>query len=449
MKIAIFTPVHAKAMPFIMDTYKALFGQIDPDWTWILLENAGGKIPEEIKKDKRVEVYQSSDDPDQPHNKIGRLKHECCQYAADFDILVELDADDLLVPHAIMEIRRAFKDYPDAKVVFSNSAEFQIMNEPPKEGTFDENSTYSPGEDGRLWRSGYYTEYYGWKHRPISFQGHTLNEMVAWDASPQMMRQIFFAPNHVRAFRREAYMKIGGHDANMGNGDDHDLMCRFFVEYGEKGFRHIDKCLYMYRVHDENSCRVYNAEIQIQTELNYQKYRQGLWTRWSLDHGYRLIELGGRFNAWPGFETIDIEPPASIIADLNGRWPLEDNSVGLLKAYHIFEHLRDPLHTMNESFRVLAPGGLIMVEVPSTDGRGAWQDPTHITFYNSNSFWYWYQEYYQRFIHPAVNVRFQKAHLRNFYPTPYEETHNIVYLQFDGIALKPPYSDRFVGEVQI
>ena len=25
---------------------------------------------------------------------------------------------------------------------------------------------------------------------------------------------------------------------------------------------------------------------------------------------------------------------------------------------------------------------------PSTDGRGAFQDPTHVSFYNENSFWY-------------------------------------------------------------
>lgn len=446
MKIALFSPVHSSSAPFLEEAYQSLVDQVDADWTWIILENNGGKVPDFIKKDVRVEVYQSTDDAGD-HNKIGRLKHECCQYGAEFDILVELDADDILVPHAILDIRRAFTDYPHAQVVYSNSAEFQIMDTTPT--SEDGNSTYTTGEDGKIWRSGFYTEYFGWKHRPISFRGHVLNEMIAWEPGPHMMRQIFWCPNHVRAWRREAYMKIGGHDANMGNGDDHDLMCRFYIEYGARGFRHIDKCLYMYRVHDTNTCRVYNNEIQITTEANYLKYRRGLWTRWSTDNNLRLVELGGRFNTWEGFETVDIVPPANIITDLNQRWPFPDNSIGLLKAYHIFEHLKDPLHTMSETFRVLAPGGLVMVEVPSTDGRGAWQDPTHITYYNSNSFWYWYQEYYQRFLHPTVNVKFQKSHLRNFFPTPFEQTHNIVYLQFDGIALKPPYSDNFVGERDI
>jgi SAM-dependent methyltransferase len=45
-------------------------------------------------------------------------------------------------------------------------------------------------------------------------------------------------------------------------------------------------------------------------------------------------------------------------------------------------------HLMKEIYRVLEPGGIINIKVPSTDGRGAWQDPTHITFWNLNSFSY-------------------------------------------------------------
>ena len=43
---------------------------------------------------------------------------------------------------------------------------------------------------------------------------------------------------------------------------------------------------------------------------------------------------------------------------------------------------------MNETWRVLKPGGKAEIIVPTTEGPGAFQDPTHISFWNRNSFWY-------------------------------------------------------------
>lgn len=76
------------------------------------------------------------------------------------------------------------------------------------------------------------------------------------------------------------------------------------------------------------------------------------------------------------------------IADLRERWPWDDSSVDFVMAHDIFEHLPDKIHTLNELYRVLKPGGSADVIVPSTDGRGAFQDPTHVSFWNINSFKY-------------------------------------------------------------
>jgi SAM-dependent methyltransferase len=46
---------------------------------------------------------------------------------------------------------------------------------------------------------------------------------------------------------------------------------------------------------------------------------------------------------------------------------------------------------MEEIWRVLKPGGIFESSTPSTDGRGAFQDPTHISFWNRNS-WLYYSE---------------------------------------------------------
>jgi hypothetical protein len=44
---------------------------------------------------------------------------------------------------------------------------------------------------------------------------------------------------------------------------------------------------------------------------------------------------------------------------------------------------------MSEAFRVLKPGGTFDIDVPSTNGMGAFQDPTHKSFWNVNSFLYY------------------------------------------------------------
>jgi SAM-dependent methyltransferase len=93
-----------------------------------------------------------------------------------------------------------------------------------------------------------------------------------------------------------------------------------------------------------------------------------------------------------GYTCVDIVD-ADIIADLNKDFPFESDSVDEIKAYDAIEHLTDPIHTMNEIYRVLKLGGIADIFVPSTDGRGAFQDPTHKSFWNENSFMYYTTNY--------------------------------------------------------
>jgi SAM-dependent methyltransferase len=218
-----------------------------------------------------------------------------------------------------------------------------------------------------------------------------------------------------------------------------------YLAYGASGIKHIDECLYLYRVHGNNSCRTHNAEVQETMIKNYCKYRSQLVIRWAKDNGLRMVDLGGRFGAWPGFETVDLFD-ADINTDLNSDWPFADNSIGVIRASHIFEHLKSPIHTMNEAYRVLAPGGWLLIEVPSTDGRGAFQDPTHVSFWNENSFRYYTNSAYARYIRPAYTGRFQVSRIVTY--DPFNDP-TVPVVQADLIALKPPYDARPVGEVLI
>jgi len=221
---------------------------------------------------------------------------------------------------------------------------------------------------------------------------------------------------------------------------------RFYLRYGALGVRHIDKCLYLYRVHSDSTCQRHAAEIRRQDQEFYTQYVVKLAQRWAQDEGLAMYDLGGGHNPTPGFTSVDILPSADVVCDLEQRWPFDDDSVGIIRANHVFEHLRDPIHTMNELYRVLAPGGWAFIELPSTDGRGAWQDPTHVSFWNQNSFWYYTRRTHTAYA-PRYTGRFQVSDLRTYYPSKFFEVNEIPCVRAHLIALKPGYEERRAGEV--
>ena len=104
-----------------------------------------------------------------------------------------------------------------------------------------------------------------------------------------------------------------------------------------------------------------------------------------------------------GHYGIDILPFAGVdkVYNLNNGIPLPNDSCVSVRAYDAIEHIKDPIMVMKEIWRVLEDGGSVDILVPSTDGRGAWQDGTHVSFWNENSFRYWinplpFMDYYRR-----------------------------------------------------
>ncbi len=107
------------------------------------------------------------------------------------------------------------------------------------------------------------------------------------------------------------------------------------------------------------------------------------------------LDLGCGLRKTEGFVGVDIHDweGVDVVADLTRRFPFPDSSVDEIKAYNIIEHLPDRIHTMNEMWRICKPGAIVDILVPSTDGRGAFQDPTHVSFWNINSFKYYSIEF--------------------------------------------------------
>jgi SAM-dependent methyltransferase len=138
------------------------------------------------------------------------------------------------------------------------------------------------------------------------------------------------------------------------------------------------------------------------------------------------LNLGCCDNHVEGYCNVDRVEPADVVTDLEKDWPWLTDSVEMIVATDIFEHLSDKIHTMNEAWRVLQPGGVLQLLIPTTDGRGAFQDPTHRSFWTPNDLLYYTdgKEERDRFAkHYGITACFNVAESRHF-----EMFHKVWYL---------------------
>jgi predicted SAM-dependent methyltransferase len=149
------------------------------------------------------------------------------------------------------------------------------------------------------------------------------------------------------------------------------------------------------------------------------------------------IDMGSAHNKPDGYLGVDQydEEGVDIVCNVGTGLPLDDNSVGVIRAVDFIEHVKDGVALFNEFYRVLAPGGYLITRTPSTDGRGAFQDPTHVAFYNENSFWYYTNPFYRKFV-PEITCDFTAVNLYTYFPSEWHEAHKIPYVAADLVANK-------------
>lgn len=104
-------------------------------------------------------------------------------------------------------------------------------------------------------------------------------------------------------------------------------------------------------------------------------------------------------DGWVGIDSAAI-PGVDIVHDLlSFPWPIPDNSVTEARMLHYLEHIpmlcmccrdrQDPLlQTFDELYRILAPGGTVLIECPHALSVRSWQDPTHRRAISENTFSY-------------------------------------------------------------
>ena len=386
-KFSIITPAHKKT-PYLKELYDSIVAQTYENWEWVLwLNNAlyEEDLEEEIRNDDRVVIYRTED----PSTSVGYHKHHAF-HKGEGDVLVEVDSDDILMPECLEELNKAYQD-ETIGFVYTDVIPYHMTDE------------FVP-----------FSHEHGWTYHTVKWREEDRYVMHSWKPTSHSLAFIWYAPDHVRSWRTNIYREIGGHNVDLDICDDHELMIRTYLV--TEMFL-VNKPLYVYRITGDNTWLERNEAIQRETVRLGHQWSQQLAERDADKKGLLKVDIGGGLYPRAGYMTIDQEG-ADITCDLNDGIPLPDNSVGVINASHVIEHLRDPIKTMREIHRVLAHGGWAFIEVPSTDGRGAWQDPTHVSFWNEHSFWYYTNRDKAQFIR-NTDIRFQTYRLDTFEMAPY------------------------------
>lgn len=426
MLFSIITPTHNPK--WLAETWASLREQTCGDFEWVICPNGGSLVTADVQvqvaafNDPRIRVEPLLSSV----KSIGAIK--CTSFMhGNGDVLVELDHDDLLASNALAELATAVQLHPEAGFFFSDSADFD-----------------SGAPQGQGFPVTYMTNMRpGWEANGIKFYDADIAGTTrpgrytcvsAFEATAKSLSMIYWAPNHVRAWRRSVYRELGGHDPTFDVCDDHELLVRTYLH---TRMHRISLPLYLYRVSGQNSWagradRIRQLSIQICAD-NLEK----LVAREAQLRGLPNYDLGGAIGCPSDWQSVDLHD-AAVVTDLTQRWPWADSSVFAFRAHDLLEHLPDKQHTMREIHRCLVPGGWLLSSTPSTDGRGAFQDPTHVSFWNQNSFWYWTRREQANYIR-NTDVRFQPARLFTHTPSEWHRENDIPYVVANLVALKPGY----------
>lgn len=408
MKFSIITPTH-KITPFLEELYQSIVSQTYTDWEWNISLNGGASekdIPDSISKNEKVIITDSK----VYFDGVGAAKNHAFMRASG-DILVEVDHDDILHEKCLEKLAEAFED---------DSVGF----------VYTDDLVYDQTEGQKL----FYDKVHGWNEDWMEFRGEEYFAPKSFPPTSRSLSYIWYAPDHVRAWRASVYRELGGHDPSLQICDDHELLIRTYLH---TKMVHVPETLYYYRIHgkEDNTYLKRNEEIQQKTKDLFLQYARTLAEHDADKAGLLKVDIGGGLFAYPGYTTIDQREEADITCNLDDGIPLPDNSVGVLNASHVIEHLKDPVKTMSEIHRVLCDGGWAFIDVPSTDGRGAWQDPTHVSFWNENSFWYYTRRQQAQFI-DNTTIRFQAFRLETIFESEWWRQHNIPVVKAVLCAVK-------------
>lgn len=108
----------------------------------------------------------------------------------------------------------------------------------------------------------------------------------------------------------------------------------------------------------------YNINAQV-LQRHTEMYKGTLYDLGAGESPYKIffLQYADRYIAVDWAESLH-DTNADIIADLNKPLPIESDMADAVVSLSVMEHLYDPQTMLNEAYRILKPGGNIILQVP-------------------------------------------------------------------------------------
>jgi glycosyltransferase involved in cell wall biosynthesis len=200
MKFSVITPTNSNS--FLDELHESILSQTYENWEWILYLNGNltiDDISEQIKNNEKVKIF--IDIPCDKSSNVGYLKNKAF-HLGDGDVLVEVDHDDIITSDCLHELHNAYSNndvgfvYSDSAVLSDNFVDYDVS--------------------------------LGWEFYDYDFKGISCRVPKSFEPSAASLSTIWWAPDHVRSWKRDVYLEVGGHNPELSILDDHELMIKTY-----------------------------------------------------------------------------------------------------------------------------------------------------------------------------------------------------------------------------
>lgn len=236
-KVSYFTPVYKTPLDRIKRLYDSIQCQTVDNWEWIIVNDSPNesKLSDYLlllsKCDARVKVFTFKEPSG---GCIGDVKYKAAALCSG-ELLAEVDHDDYLMPECTNMLIQAMEAHPECGFFYTNCREVDEQ-----------------------WNVLKYPEGFAFGYGKYNEDG----DSICVGINPKTIRHIVGVPNHIRAWRRETYWSVGGHNRRLTIADDYELIVRTFLK---TKFCHIDACGYVqfiYRENGKNTHDITRGDIQ-------------------------------------------------------------------------------------------------------------------------------------------------------------------------------------------
>jgi len=182
------------------------------------------------------------------------------------------------------------------------------------------------------------------------------------------------------------------------------------------------------------------------TSLALKIYTDNGLTQDNLFLDKKAIHLGcgdSKLKGAVGVDMLDLKSVDIVHDPDNYPWPFEPNSIDVVVAHSVLEHVVNIVDFFNEVWRISKNGSRLVIEVPYFRSVDSFTDPTHKHFFTSESLNYFIEGGGSLSGYNYTNCKFKKIGFWYGWPQPSQRFFVRLFKSF--IKKHPHFYDQYVS----